>query len=150
MIPESQPSCWASSAGGATIALTGVLVTSMLNWIFRKQDRRWRLEDEARLRDIERGEELYSLLHLWSITAYAGFMAYLRVMKGEIDYNSALDIVIESGKRNQKDFERIDLLFSVYFPDLHEKWKSAKEFVHISSSIESRFREKYKRGIIEC
>jgi hypothetical protein len=118
---------WIGPIIGAFLALSGVLVTQVMVARSRHQERQWRLQDEMRLRLIDRGEELYTLIHKWKISFSSNVLHYSIVMRGEIDYNSALDAVNAAGKDNMSSFERIDLIIKVYFPELMNTWAIARE-----------------------
>jgi hypothetical protein len=140
---------WIGPVIGAGIAFCGVSLTHFFSTRWRKQDRQWRLQEDMRVTLLERGEELYTLLHNWNVSFANGVNAYKRVMSGEIDYNWALDIVIQGASEDRHRFERIGLLIHVYFPSLRVNWEIAESRVHTSSSIESNFRAAYKKGISE-
>ena len=64
----------------------------------------------------EKLEELHVLSQQWSICLFNHLMPYFRVMEGEIDYNKALDMTIESGKNSTNEFYRLRMLVEIYFP----------------------------------
>ena len=62
-------------------------------------------EHERRLRQDEvvreRAEELYVIVKKFCNTMINDHFPYVRVMKGQFSYNVALDMTLESGKKNK-------------------------------------------------
>ena len=143
-----QISFWYSPAGGATIALVGVAVTGLITWWLSGRTRRWQLADDRRNRLLQRGEEAYSLVRNWYLDRHHWYIHHRLVMDGRVDYNSALDAVIEHGGKRSFQSERIDLILDVYFLDISPIWKTAVSAYREASGVENDFRNAYKEGML--
>jgi hypothetical protein len=143
------PTLWATPAGGAIIALAGVILAQLIALLLSSRERKWKLADEKRLRLVERGEELCSLVWGWQKSQDAPFLYYRMAMDGTIDYNNALDAVNESAKGDMVKVERIELIVDVYFPSLRSIWRAAHSAASSAMSVERDFRSRYKNGLPE-
>jgi hypothetical protein len=143
---QQQVGFWFSPAGGASIALIGVAITAFATMWLSGRARRWHLQDERRDRCIARGEEVYSLIRNWHMAQNPSFLYYRLAMKGQIDYNTALDAVIKSGTGQDLKVERIDLILAVYFCNVANCWDEALAAAKHATKIEGDFRALYKEG----
>ena len=139
---------WFSPAGGATIALVGVVLTGLVTWWLSGRTRRWQLEDDFRNRLLQRGEEAYSLVRNWYLDQHHWYLHHRLVMEGRVDYNSALDAVIEQGGARSLQVERVHLILDVYFPKISPIWKEAVSAIQGASAINSDFRAAYEDGLL--
>ena len=132
---------------GALIAFTGVGLSQIVTALLRRQDRNWSLQDEQRAKRIDRGEEAYALITKWKSAYFSNYLDSSLVMKGHIDYNQYLDSVIKKNENVDLRVDRIELIYSVYFHDLHEDWKSCLNLVQKTSKIQNEFKDDYKTGL---
>ena len=141
-------SFWLGPAGGATIALVGVLLTTVVTAILGGRSRNWQLEDEHRKLILERGEEAYSLLKRWWLAQVSWYGKCKLVMNQVIDYNKFLDIIIEENQSVDLKAEKIDLIFSIYFPETLEHWNQCVDLIRMAGAIENYFKESYKLNLM--
>ncbi len=139
---------WFSPAGGATIALVGVVLTGLVTWWLSGRTRRWQLQDDFRNRLLHRGEEAYSLVRNWYLDQHHWYLHHRLVMEGKVDYNSALDAVIEQGGARSLQVERVDLILDVYFPEISPIWKETVSAIQGAAAVENDFRAAYKDGLL--
>jgi hypothetical protein len=85
--------------------------------------------------------------------AHAGFVRqletswipYFGVMSGQIDYNQALDMTIGQNANEEKHFESVEMLVSLYFPELEPALRRLVEIRDASAGIIATHKREYKR-----
>ncbi len=95
-----------------------------------------------------RVEELYLLASAWIIAVLTYSLPYLRVMKGDLSYNQALDITNSTGAGSGVDFKRLEMLIHIYFSELRGTFAALLEVRDRTNSILSAHRENYRQGEI--
>ena len=138
---------WYGPAGGATIALIGVIITVLVGLVLSERTHRWQLQDENRKIAHEHGEELYPLISKWGMAQISWFLQLRLVMRDQIDYNKYLDLYIEDNQNKDFKISKIEFLISVHFPELSDDWKKCVLFVQIASQTEDDFKQEYKTGM---
>lgn len=86
-------------------------------------------------------EELYQLVDTWAGRIVVHHITYRKIMKGQITYNQAFDITIDSEKF---DSARLFTLAELYFPDSHELLENIKNIRDELSIIQDNYKERYK------
>ena len=107
-----------------------------------------RHERDAR-RDVlhrEKLEELYLLAVKYSELLAIGFLPYVRVMEGKLNYNQALDLEIARDRESTPDFDRLQMLVDIYFPELCEPLKELLDARDESNGILAAHKAEYKQG----
>ncbi len=94
-------------------------------------------------------EELYFLVEKWASSFGSYHIPLMSVMRGELTYNDALDLVIKYEKENKYDFKKIELLLNLYFDDLKDKYSSIIEKRATINKIIFAHKERYKQGDID-
>ena len=97
---------------------------------------------ENRERRLERLEELYSLVGRWEIEFSLHHLTYLRVMKGELTYNQALEI--GSNHKSPGDATRLFTLAELYFTSAHGSLNELKQLRGQLAKVQSDFKDTYK------
>ncbi|HAW53379.1 MAG TPA: hypothetical protein DCX54_13800 [Flavobacteriales bacterium] len=128
------------------ITLTGVALSNKENR--KRLELQFNHEKQIHKENIlrERGEELYV-----SILKYTNFMVsdhspYAKVMKGDLEYNQALDLTIESANNQKFDAQRITMLTNLYFPSLKNDLDILINFNGEIMRSRKSFELKYKDG----
>jgi hypothetical protein len=88
-------------------------------------------------------EELYSLVSRWAGQLVVHHATYRKVMEGELSYNDALNITINS--KSLVDANRMFTLAELYFPSAHGALQEIKALRDEASSIQEDFKHAYKR-----
>jgi hypothetical protein len=98
--------------------------------------------NEARGTLLDKLEELYSLISRWANDLILHHDVYRSVMRGDLSYNQALDIVID--RKPNVDAARMFTLAELYFP---EAWDALKEMTDLRDQafrIQEDFKRQYK------
>lgn len=86
-------------------------------------------------------EELYQLIGVWAGKSVIHHTIYRRVMDGQLTYNQALDITINSESFNSA---RLFTLAELYFPNSHELLEKIKNIRDELSDIQHEYKEQYR------
>ena len=105
-------------------------------------------ERQLRLDEVNRAraEELYVSIRKFCKTMVSDHFPYLRVMKGQFDYNNALDMTLERGEKSNFDPERIYMIADIYYPGLSKKIDDLVELNGKVHDIRETFKKKYEKG----
>lgn len=97
----------------------------------------------------EKLEELYVVSNKFLSTLVVHYLPFKVVMKGEISFNKALDMVIETG--SERDFEphRVTMLIDLYYPELRPELDKIMSIREKLNDIVDGYKEQYKRGNID-
>jgi hypothetical protein len=90
-------------------------------------------------------EELFILFKKWTLNIELIYINHARAMKGDIDYQAMLDMVIEQCNKNSFDFTRIEMLIDLYFPNI----KPAYERLIETRTKANRFMLEYGNQYVE-
>jgi hypothetical protein len=71
--------------------------------------------EESRLEELE---ELFVLFKKWASNIDLIYINHARAMKGDIDYLVMLGMEIERSNENSFDFDRLEMLINLYFPNI--------------------------------
>jgi hypothetical protein len=94
----------------------------------------------------ERLEELYLLVESWRRSIGVNALPYFKVMRGEIDYNQALDLTIQFGKDIQLNHNRIPMLINLYFPQLKPVHAGVLKVTEEMNAILAEHKQVYRQG----
>jgi hypothetical protein len=134
---------------GALVAFLGVYLTNRSN----TQRLKIQLAHEKEMKEMnirsERLEELYLLIETWVNALAMYHLPIFAVMRGELSYNDALDIVIENNKARPVDFKRILMLVDLYFPEMKPTLDKLSEARDKAAKILAEHKREYKRGNID-
>tara|TARA_R110000796_G_C14523336_1_gene431108 strand:- start:31 stop:447 length:417 start_codon:yes stop_codon:yes gene_type:complete len=115
-IPSSAWIAFCTALLTSTLTLIGVGLTNKSNnkrlSIQLEHERKLKREDLVR----DRLEELYVESKRYMNAVVTHFLPYRRVMEGELTFNQALDLSIDS--RYTHNPERVYLIMDMYFPEL--------------------------------
>jgi hypothetical protein len=102
----------------AVATLAGVFITNKANnqRLVLQLDHDREIKQKQLMR--EKLEELYLLFKEWHLNIEMIYINYTSSMKGDIDYKTLLDIEVERGNKNTLDFNRIEMLIDLYFPNI--------------------------------
>ena len=117
-IPPEAYTAFVTALLTASVTLVAVHLTNRNNTtrLLRQLDHEKSLNRERIRR--ERGEELYVLSEKYFTWLVSDYLPYLRVMQNELTYNEALDLTLASDNSDRPDFQRLEMLVDLYFPDL--------------------------------
>jgi hypothetical protein len=90
-------------------------------------------------------EELFILFKKWTLHIDLIYIKHATAMKGDIDYQAMLDMVIEQCNKNSFDFTRIEMLIDLYFPNI----KPAYERLIETRTKANRFMLEYGKQYVE-
>lgn len=120
----------------ATSSLAAALVTFRLN---ESKDKRFFLRQKL--------EDIYVTTNRFSNHLIGHYLKFMPVMLGEYDFNTALDMVIESGKDARKnDFEKIEMNLRIYFPELLDDFLKLLKIRDVGNTVLNSFKIDYKKG----
>lgn len=94
----------------------------------------------------ERAEELYVIVKKWCGTMISDHFPYVRVMKGQLSYNNALDMTLASGEKREFDPDRMHMICDIYFPDISKEIDSLLKLNCEVLDFREAFKEKYESG----
>jgi hypothetical protein len=140
------PAAIYTTAIGAAIALVTFYLTDRSNT--RRLKLQFHLERESKEREFikDKLEELYLLHEAWVNALATSYLPVLKVMKGEITYNQALDMFIEDNKARQVDFKRLQMLIDLYFPAIKPAFEKLSAARDRTNEIKAAHKREYKRG----
>lgn len=103
------------TAGGT---LAGVFITNKAN--NKRLALQLNHEQEIKQKQLirEKLEELYLLFKRWTSITDMMYINHARAMKGDIDYQTMLEMDVERDNKNTFDFNRIEMLIDLYFPNI--------------------------------
>ncbi|WP_010176298.1 hypothetical protein [Pseudomonas sp. PAMC 25886] len=139
---------WVGLAGvvfGSLLTTFGVSLTNKANLKHLKQQLEHEEKLVSRRAKKERLEELYVLVSHWGNVFFGNFLTLSLVMKGQIDYNSYLDEINASTKRDI-DFNRIGMIVDIYGAELEEAYQAILDIRDEINNIELAHKEDYKHG----
>lgn len=142
---SSSVGVWGVALGGA-IALSVQILVGCFAYYRSKAERDWKKLDYEEDIRRGRGEELHILLQKWFKLTGAGFFHYPMVMRGQIDYNAALDAVINGNSKSDIEVEKIGFLIDVYFPQIGDDFDRLKRLLQQANAIEHEYKEVYKNS----
>jgi len=73
------------------------------------------------------------------------FLPYLSVMNGEISFNQALDIVIDS-KETERYYHKVAMIINIYFPNFSNDLEKIHSVRNLGNKIINDFKYQYKQG----
>lgn len=129
---------WQVILGISTVVMSGVVaavVTFRLN--ARREDRQFRRE---------RLEHLFRAFMGFRKMLEVGWLPYISVMTGKIDYNEALDMTIASGRDDERNLENVEMLVAIYWPELQSHVEALKRVRDDASSVLGEHKARYKAG----
>ncbi|WP_091358198.1 hypothetical protein [Amphritea atlantica] len=148
-IPATAWSALATAIVTSGIAYIGVSYTNRENMrrltAQHEHDRRLRQDEIER----ERAEELYVSIKKFCSRMISDHFPYLRVMKGQFEYEKALDMTLESSEKRDYDPERIHMIADMYFPELSVHIKDIVEENGKVLDVREVFKHKYQSGITQ-
>ena len=133
----------------AGAALAGVYLTN------RENSKRLKLqldhESEKKHRDLQRkmAEELYELTDEWLSGLFVKYINLSSVMKGEMNYNQYHDQLIEYGNKSKSKFVRLEMIISIYFPELTTAYEKVIEMRGVVNDISIKHKHAYEKGDID-
>lgn len=89
-------------------------------------------------------EEIYQLVDQWSGAVVGHYITYRKVMEGQLTYNQALDITINSTKT--VNAARLFTLADLYFPKCHYLFAEIRGARDRAAKIEGDFKELYRHS----
>ena len=139
----------------AWVAFSTALLTSSLTIIGIRYNNKLinerlliQLEHERKLKREElvrdRLEELYVESRRYMNAVVTHFLPYRQVMEGELTFNQALDLNIDSGYTHNP--ERVHLIMDMYFPELRDHFSSVEEMLEKTNEILHGYKLQYKKG----
>ena len=129
----------------ALSTLAGVYITNRLTYdrLTVQLEYEQARERERFLR--ERLEELHVLIAEWIIFVAVFHLPITKVMRGEISYNAALDLINEH-ELTPPNFQRMEMVVELYFPTLRDKYNQLMKARDELSSIVDAHKEQYRIG----
>lgn len=142
----------------ARVAIATAIVTSLIAFIgvyFSNRESYKRLRSqqnhERQLRNDEaitaRAEELYITVKKWTNAMVGEHFPYVRVMKGQFEYNKALDMTLSLGDKREHDPVRMHMICDLYFPPLSKCLDDLVELNVEALDYREEFKKRYERGL---
>jgi len=139
----------------AITALAGVFLGSVFTligvWINNKENTKrlklqFKHEEKIRQKTLEREylEELYVISDKYFNTLISHFLPYRTVMKGELTFNEALDLNIDT--KLNFDVQRVSMIIHMYFPKLENSYDEILKVREELNEIIFHYGEQYKNG----
>ena len=131
---------------GTTLSILGVWLTNQFN--IKQLVVQLNNEKAQKSGSLKREklEELYTLVSKWFHRIFAHYLKLTLVMRGEIDYNQYLDIVIKDGKEKDVDFSRLEMIIDIYGPELIPSFNKIMEVRSELNDIAAAHRKAYNAG----
>lgn len=107
------------------------------------------LRDSSRRdRDLrrEKGEELFVTAAQWDKRLFTYMYRRGSVITGKLTYNQVLDLEIADGKENKTEFDRVQMLIHVYFPETrsaYDRMIAARDKVN---EVITEHKQAYEKG----
>jgi hypothetical protein len=92
-------------------------------------------------------QELYLAFHRFNIALGSHNIVWLPVMEGKMDFNKALEIIIENAPKHTGHWEELCMLVDLYFPEMDKHSKRIIEIRDILNAIQRDFKMAYERGL---
>lgn len=89
-------------------------------------------------------EELFLAFHGYCTQISVLNLIWPRVMKGEVSYNEALESNANVNNRWEASFENVEMLISLYFPDLAPGWKKVLDVRDQMNRMKGDFKKRYQ------
>ena len=116
-----------SGAITAISTLCAVLITSRFNLKQTKLN----LETQEHQKNIERTiskiEDTYLLFEKWETNFSIMYLTYFRCYKNKLDYKSALELTKTSDILLPGEYQRLQMLMNIYFPNLVVEYRLVDE-----------------------
>ncbi|MFA6412879.1 MAG: hypothetical protein WCW53_09290 [Syntrophales bacterium] len=133
----------------AGFTLLGVWITNKAS----NQRLKIQLEHERLLKTEElkreKLEELYVVTKKFLDTLVVHYLPFRMVMYGEINFNQALDMAIETGTKRDFEPHRVTMLIDLYYPELRTEFDKIMNIREKLNDIVDGYKEQYKRGNID-
>ena len=78
--------------------------------------------------------------------AQTHFLNFEHVMQGKIDFNAALDNVIEAGSDEKESYGTAEMLMTIYFPPYHQVFDKLIECRGLLNDILEDYKTAYRQG----
>jgi len=121
----------------ATILCSGVISAIVAHKLATGQ-----AEREFRRKKLE---ELYFAVHTYCGKLFSTNMVWPQVMRGEITYNDANDLIIKNHDKEDKSHDTAQMLINIYFPKLRPHLTAIMQRRDRISQIRSEFKKSYER-----
>jgi hypothetical protein len=91
-------------------------------------------------------EELFILFKKWALKHDLVYINHARAMKGDIDYQVMLDMEIERCYKNPFDFNRLEMLINLYFPNIKAVYERLIETRTKANKFMLEYGNQYVKG----
>ena len=142
---------WMTLAGvlvGALLSLLGVLLVNRSSLSRLRLQLEYEHQKDQVQAKREKLEELYLLLGHWVNIFFGNYFQLTLVMKGEIDYNQYLFEITRSGEKNPIDYQRIEMIMSIYARELKPTYDYILTCREKVNDIAAAHKADYKNGNI--
>jgi len=135
------------AAGGALVSIIAVALQNRhsykLTELQQKTDQKLQREE----RDRERLTDLYLNITGYFSGLVTHYMPCMMVMRGEIDYNQALDLTVEMTSKSKFNPDKVHFLSRIYYPTLVPEFERILRHREALNAIVAEHKEEYKAGI---
>lgn len=100
---------------------------------------------DARRMRREKLERLFIAHTAFKRELDVNWFPYMFAMSGEISYNDALDLTIKNGVSGERNFETIEMLVMLYFPELTKGLAELARIRDQAADVIKKHKETYKR-----
>jgi hypothetical protein len=134
---------------GSLFTLIGVWTTNQAST--KRLKIQFEHDEKVRKESLLRGklEDLFIVSHKYFNVLVTYHLPFKMVMKGEITFDQAHDLIIEWG--NKKDYEpqQVTMLIAMYFPELKQDFEEIMEIQGTLVDVIESYKEQYKTGDIK-
>jgi len=149
ILRSAPPEAWFVLFGAVVGGLSAVLGA----WITSRgsaRQLRMQLDDQrneqAKERTRQRHEQFYVDCRKYFSDIVCYFLPYQSAMRGDISFNTALDMTAKNGVPSGYDHNHVLMLVDFYFPEFKEEFDAIMETREQLNKIMSGFREQYSAG----
>lgn len=142
---------WMTLAGvlvGALLSFLGVLLVNRSSLSRLRLQLEYEHQKDQAQAKREKLEELYLLLGHWLDMFFSNYLQLTLVMKGEMDYNQYLDEIISNGEKKTVDYQRIEMIMSIYARELKPTYDYILTCREKVNDIAAAHKSDYKNGNI--
>lgn len=123
----------------------GVNFNAIIDKLFRRSPKKENARISNKRTPDPLLEELYLLTESWTKILVIHYLPYIKVMRGEISYNQALDQTIKL-ETNKVDFDRLQMIIDLHYPEFRPAFTNLLQARDAASSIMMEHKKSYKNG----
>jgi len=124
------------------VSVATILCSGVVSAVVTHKLSAGRAEREFRRKKLE---ELYFAVHTYCSKLFSANIVWPRVMRGQITYNEANDLIIKNHDKEDKSHDIAQMLINIYFPKLRPHLQAIMQRRDQINQIHSEFKKTYER-----